>query len=118
MLKRTLTYLTGALALGIGLALAATPPEEAAPQPAKEQVYGSQLMTQQERAAHRARMMAATTPEAKALIRAQQHERMKVRARQLGLEMPDTPPALAGGRGPGPGPCVGMGPGGWDSVGR
>ena len=116
MLKRTLPYLTGALALAIGLALAAEPAET--PPPAKEQVYGSQLMTQQERAAHRARVMAATTPEAKALIRAQQHERMKERARQLGLEMPDTPPALAGGRGPGPGPCVGMGPGGWDGGNR
>ena len=37
MLKRTLTYLTGALALGIGLTLAAAPPE-ATPQPEKERV--------------------------------------------------------------------------------
>lgn len=109
MLKRTLSFLSGALALSMGLALAVEP----AATPPKQQVYGSQLMTQQERAEHRAKMLAATTPEARALIRAQQHERMKERARQLGLEMPDTPPATVGGRGLGPGPCViGMGPGG------
>ena len=108
MLKRTLPFLTSVLALAFGLALAAEPAEP--PQPAKEQLYGSQLMTQQERAVHRAKMRAATTPEAKAQIRAAQHDRMKQRARQLGLEIPDTPPAVGGGIGPGPGECVGTAP--------
>jgi hypothetical protein len=110
MLKRTYTIsiLTGALALSIGLALAAEP--AGTPQPAKEQVYGSQLMTQQERAAQRAKMRSAPTPEAKAHIRAEQHERMKQRAQKLGLEMPEAPPAVGGGMGPGPGDCMGMAP--------
>lgn len=110
MTKRSLIYLSTGLALVAGLALAAEPVTEAA----KEQVYGSQLMTPQERAAHRARMRVAQTPEEKAKLRAQQHERMQDRARQLGVEVPATPPAVGGGMGPGPGPGggMGMGPGG------
>ena len=99
MLKRTLTYLSTGLALVVGLALAA----ETVPQAPKEQVYGSQLMTNQERAAHRAKMRTAQTPEEKAKARAEQHERMQDRARQLGVEVPATPPAVGGGMGPGPG---------------
>jgi hypothetical protein len=110
MLKRTYTIsmVAGALALAFGLALAAEP--AATQQPVKEELYGSQLMTQQERAAHRAKMRAATTPEAKAQIRAAQHDRMKQRARQLGLELPETPPAVGGGMGVVSGECKGMAP--------
>ncbi len=108
MTKRTLTYLTTGLLLAAGIALASEPP----PQAPKEQVYGSQLMTNQERAAHRAKMRTAQTPEEKAKVRAEQHERMQERARQLGVEMPATPPAVGGGMGPGPGGGMGMGPGG------
>lgn len=108
MTKRTLTYLATGLVLAAGLALAADPP----PQAPKERVYGSQLMTNQERAAHRAKMRAAQTAEEKAAVRAEQHERMQERARQLGVEVPTTPPAVGGGMGPGPGGGMGMGPGG------
>lgn len=109
MLKRTLTLsaLSGALALSIGLAIAVEPAAE----PAKEQVYGSHLMTPKERAAHRAKLRAATTFEEKARIRAEQHERMRERAQQLGVEIPETPPAIGGGMGPGPRGGMGMGPG-------
>lgn len=109
MLKRTLTLsaLTGALALSIGLALAAEPVAT----PAKEQVYGSQLMTPQERAAHRAKLRAAKTPEEKAKVRAEQHELMKERAKQRGVDIPETPPAAGGGMGMGQGGGMGMGPG-------
>lgn len=108
MTKRTLTYLTTGLVLAAGLALAA----ESTPQTPKDPVYGSQLMTQQERAAHRAKMRVARTPEEKAQVRAEQHERMQERARQLGVELPANPPAAGGGMGPGPGGGMGMGPGG------
>lgn len=108
MLKRTLTLLTSALALSIGLGIAADPPAA----PVKEQVYGSQLMTRAERAEHRAKLRAARTTEERAQIRAEHHERMLQRARELGVTLPDTPPAVGGGMGPGPGPGLGMGPGG------
>lgn len=110
MLKRTLTYLSGGLALMAGLALAT----EAVPEAPKEQLYGSQLMTPQEQAAHRARMRVAQTPEEKAKLRVLQHERMQDRARQLGVEIPAAPPAVGGGMGPGAGTGggMGMGPGG------
>ncbi len=112
MLQRTFTLsvLTGALALSIGLALAADP--VSTPQPAKQQVYGSQLMTPQERDAHRAKMRAAKTPEEQAQVRAEEHARLKQRADQQGLAMPDTPPAAGGGMGPVGGRGGGMGPGG------
>lgn len=93
MLHRTLISLIGALSVSAGLALAV--------EPTPETVYGSQLMTQKDRAEHRALMRAARTSEEKARIRSELHERMKVRAQQLGVALPDTPPATGGGMGPG-----------------
>lgn len=75
----------------------------------QEQIYGSQLMTQQERTAYRARMRAAKTQEEREKIRAEHHEQMKMRAKEKGVTLPDMPPAMGGGMGPGGG---GMGPGG------
>ena len=84
--------------------------ETAQPQAKKqEQVYGSQLMTREERVAYRAKMRAAKTPEEREKIRAEHHEQMKVRAKERGVTLPDMPPAMGGGMGPGGG---GMGPGG------
>ena len=64
MMKRTLmvSALATALSLSAGLTLAAdqTPTREKAQ--TQEQVYGSQLMTQQERAEQRAKMRAAKLP--------------------------------------------------------
>jgi len=91
--------------------------EEKAPQQVKqqEQIFGSQLMTQEERVAYRARMRAAKTQEERERIRAEHHEQMKVRAKERGVTLPDEPPARGGGMGPGgsmgPG-GGGMGPGG------
>lgn len=79
----------------------------------RQQIYGSQLMTQQERAAYRARMRAAKTQEEREKIRAEHHEQMKVRAKEKGVTLPDEPPMRGGGMGPGMGPGGGgMGPGG------
>lgn len=76
-----------------------------------QDIYGSQLMTPQERDTHRNKMRAAKTEQERERIRAEQHEQMKVRAKERGVTLPDAPPA---GRGPGmgPGPGGGMGPGG------
>jgi len=76
-----------------------------------QDIYGSQLMTAQERNEYRNKMRAAKTAQERERIRAEHHERMKVRAKERDMTLPDEPPA---GRGPGmgPGPGGGMGPGG------
>jgi hypothetical protein len=72
-------------------------------------IYGSQLMTQQERNEYRQRMQQARTAEERERIRVEHHERMKVRAKERGVTLPDQPPARPG-RPMGPG--GGAGPGG------
>jgi len=58
-------------------------------------------------------MRAAKTAEEREKIRAEHHERMKVRAKERGVKLPDEPPARGGMMGPGGGmgPGSGMGPG-------
>ncbi len=96
-MRRTLI----AVAIGTAL-LAGIAPATEAGQP----IYGSQLMTQQERLDHRARMRAAASAEEREQIRADHHERMQERARAHGITLPDEPPARGAGMGP-----RGMGPG-------
>lgn len=70
----------------------------------QELVRGSQLMTPQEWAAHRERMLAASSMEEKAQVCAEEHALMQQRAAAQGLTLPATPQARAGmGRGMGPG---------------
>lgn len=97
----------------------AAPPKAAAPaaasSPADIPVYGSQLMTDQERTKFRARMWAAKTDAERDRIRAEHHEEMKERAQSRGVTLPDMPPAMPGGAGPrgaGMRPGAGMGPAG------
>ena len=118
MTKRTLmvSALAAALTLPTGFALAADQKsgQEMAQTQKQEQIYGSQLMTQQERAEYRAKMRAAKTAEAREQIRREHHERMRERAEARGLTLPDKPPAIGGGMGPGGGIVPGsggMGPG-------
>jgi hypothetical protein len=73
-------------------------------------VYGWQLMTQQERAEYRARMRNLRTAQEREQFRLEHHERMQERARARGITLPDEPPAR-GGPSMGPG-GQGMGPGG------
>jgi hypothetical protein len=73
-----------------------------------QDIYGYQLMTQQERIEYRNRMRAAKTYEERERIRNAHHEQMKVRAKERGVTLPDQPPTPGGGKGPG----GGMGPGG------
>ncbi|MFZ3037649.1 MAG: hypothetical protein WA112_10320 [Rugosibacter sp.] len=103
-------------ALGVVLSLSAGFASAADPEPAKEkvqtqkqeQIYGRQIMTQQERTEYRAKMRTAKTAEEREQIRKEHHEQMKERAKSRGVALPDDPPARGGGMGPG----SGMGPGG------
>lgn len=105
-----LSALISAVSLSAGGALAADPePANEKAQPQKqEQIYGSQLMTQQERVEYRAKMRAAKTAGEREQVRKEHHDLMKERAKARGATLPDTPPAMGGGMGPGGG---GMGPG-------
>jgi hypothetical protein len=101
-MKRTLiaSILAAALTLPAGIAGAAD---------RQEQIYGSQLMTQQERNEYRARMRTAKTAEEREQIRLEHHAQMTERARARGMTLPDGPPGSGRGRGRG---GAGMGPGG------
>ncbi|MDO9048715.1 MAG: hypothetical protein Q7U66_13415 [Methylobacter sp.] len=95
--KVIISALTGALALSSGFVLAAE--QEQTQQ--QEQVYGRELMTEQEQEAQRSKMRAAKTTEEREKIRAEQHERMKERAKESGKTLSDKPPVSGGGKGPG-----------------
>lgn len=75
-----------------------------------ETIYGSQLMSAEERAAYREKMLAAKTPEERERLRAEHHKDMQARAKERGVTLPDAPPAR-GHRGRGMGPRGGMGRG-------
>jgi hypothetical protein len=99
------------LSLSTGSALAADQEraQESVQKQDQEQIYGSQLMTQQERSEYRAKMRTAKTAEEREQMRKEHHERMKQRAAERGVTLTEEPPA----RGRGMGPCGGqMGPGG------
>ena len=86
----------------------------------QERIYGSQLMTQQERLEYRERLRSAKSIEERNRIRKEHHERMKERARAQGKTLPDEPPAEMGhmDRGSGAGFGDGMGSGGGGGGGR
>lgn len=77
---------------------------------AKEQIYGSQLMTQQERDAYRAKMRSAKTQAERDQIRAEHHAAMQERAKEKGVTLPDQPRGPRQGQGAGPGKGPGPGP--------
>lgn len=116
MFKKTLliSAMASSLLFAIPAAFAADPPAQD-----QQEVYGSQLMTPQERTEYQAKMRAAKTNEEREQIRAQHHEEMQVRAKQQGMTLPDEPPArgMGGGMGPGGGMKPGGGMGGSGSGG-
>ena len=95
MAKRVLLALALSTALIIysGFALAADQERAQENMQTQQQVTGRELMTEQERAEHHARMQAATTEAERQQIRSKQHELMKQRAKERGLSIPDEPPA-------------------------
>lgn len=104
MLKKTLLMSALASALAIAGSPALADEQERAQK--EEQVYGSQMMTEQERKEHRAKMRAAKTAEEREHLRKEHHEKMKARAKERGITLPDEPPARGGSMSPG----GGMGP--------
>ena len=78
---------------------------------AEEPVYGYQLMTEQERAEHRAKMQSFQTEQEREAYRQQHHKMMQERAREKGVTLPDEPMPRGQGRGMGPGSGAGQGAG-------
>lgn len=74
----------------------------------QERIYGSQLMTEQERNEYRNQMRALKTEQEREAFRKEHHEKMKVRAKAQGAALPDEPPAQGKGMGPGLGQGQGM----------
>ena len=97
-----LSALVSALLLPAGFALAASqvPAKEMAQPPNQMHVYGSELMTHQERLEYRARMHSAKSSEELEKIRKEHHEQMQKRAKARGVTLPDEPPARGGAKGP------------------
>lgn len=106
--RRTIISLLASVAVGLTAAFFLQ--NEAAAQ-GSDQIYGSQLMTEQERLEYRERLRAATTAEERERIRAEHHERMQERAVERGVTLPEEPPVRGGGRGDGQGAGQGAGSG-------
>ncbi len=79
-----------------------------------ERVYGSQLMTHQERAEYYTKLRKMRTPEEREAFRLEHHKKMQERAKAQGKTLYDLPPAQGANMGPGGGMsgAGGMGPGG------
>lgn len=119
MLRKSLmiSAIAGVFALSSGTALAQGAAQTTQAQVQEQQrIFGSQLMTAEERNEYRAKMRAAKTLEEREQIRREHHDRMLARAREMGVSLPDEPPARGAGRGMSPGGNAGpgsegMGPG-------
>lgn len=78
-------------------------------------IYGSKLMTEQERYEYRQRMMQAKGEQEREEIRWEHHKAMQERAQKMGLKLPDEPPQYGTGKGMGQGKGqnqgLGLGPG-------
>jgi len=95
--------MSGLLFLFSGFALAVDQERSQERLHTQEQIYGSQLMTKQERAEHREKLRAAKTKVQREQIRKEHHKRMLERAKTRGISLPDEPPAMDHqGRGMGP----------------
>ncbi|MFH1983981.1 MAG: hypothetical protein ABIL58_19250 [Pseudomonadota bacterium] len=96
MVKRTLmmSALAVVFSLFIGFALYADQ---------DGQIYGSQLMTQQERTEYHTKMGAAKTAQEQEQIRQEHHEQMQKRANERGATLPNETPGRGSGMGPGGG---------------
>lgn len=78
----------------------------------QDRIYGSELMTRQERIDYRNHMRTLKTQQEREAFRLEHHKQMQERAQAQGKTLPDMPPAGMGpGSGMGPGMGSGMGPG-------
>lgn len=87
-----------------GLAVAALIPAAGGVLAGDDYRYGWQLMTPEERAAHRQTMRSLDTAEAREAYRREHHEAMRVRAAEQGVTLPEQPLPRGQGYGRGPGP--------------
>jgi hypothetical protein len=117
MMKRLVMAfaLATALPLLAGLALAKDQASAQGKDQRLEQVYGSQLMTRDERDDLSAKMRAAKTAAEREQIRKEHHARMRARAGARRVSLPDDPPEKGNGMGGGTG--VGPGNGGMGLIG-
>lgn len=69
----------------------------------EEQVFGRQLMTQEELQEHRRTMQSFDMPEARQTYREEHHQRMLERARERGVTLPEEPGMQGKGMKPGKG---------------
>lgn len=78
----------------------------------RERIYGSEMMTPQERLEYQNRMRVLKTEQEREAFRLEHHKLMQERAKAQGKTLPDMPPAGMGPgmMGPGVGPGM-MGPG-------
>ena len=107
--RRTIIGAAGAILLLAPAAMAQAQGKAGADQP----IYGSQMMTRQERLKYNQQMRQAKTAEERERIRQQHHTEMQARARERGIILPDEPPSQGKGRGMGGGTGGGgMGGGG------
>ncbi|MBI3480976.1 MAG: hypothetical protein HY016_11580 [Nitrosomonadales bacterium] len=98
MLKKILwlSSLAGILALTAVLAAVQERERDQTQALMQERIYVSQLMTQQERLDHRAKMHAAKTATERELIRNDLYEHMRARAKERGLPFYDEPSVIGG----------------------
>lgn len=94
-----------------------TQTKETAKSQIRDQIYGSQLMTREERLEYRNKMRNLKTVEEREQFRLDHHKQMQERAKERGVTLPDQPPARPAHMGPGggtmgPGGAGPMGPGG------
>jgi hypothetical protein len=94
---RSSIALSAMLLMVCGGAIATEQPQENREK--QQQVYGRELMTEEEHAVHHDRMRAAKTDAERQQIRKQNHELMKARAEQQGLSIPEEPPSRTGKKG-------------------
>jgi len=78
---------------------------------ADEPVYGYQLMSEQERAEHRAKMRSFQTEQEREAYRKEHHKMMQERAKAQGVTLPDEPMPRGQGKGMGKGQGMGQGQG-------
>jgi hypothetical protein len=89
-MQRIMTWLLGAVCLfGINALAAQDKAQTMKTLPQQEQVYGWQLMSEQERYEHQEQMRKMKTAEEREAYRTQHHIRMQERARQQGVTLPD-----------------------------
>ncbi|NDP38373.1 MAG: hypothetical protein GZ093_06430 [Rhodoferax sp.] len=81
----------------------------------QDPIYGSQLMTLQERNEYQAKMRGLKTAQEREAYRLEHHKQMQERAKVRGVTLPETPPGqrpvMGSGPGAGPGSGAGMGAG-------